>query len=226
MIITLRYKRLQEKVNGEYPYQGTFEIAEAKEPFDSASFKQLVVRMHEILTQFPDIDRIIFQRDDRPGIVPFELGPQTIRELRTDPLTAYRSMSFNPEPSVSVTGLSVGNTFSRHVYVCVRDGKVEDPITGTWRTLAYGTKQGWKIRGVGNNSAAWLPLVALVDDAPDGVVSIERIVFARWALVDVEDLLRTESTHFYLPRPWNLNGPWISREELQHMYSRSKESIS
>jgi hypothetical protein len=224
--LTLEYQRIHQKVDGEYPFQGAFIIEQAREAFDSLFFKRIVGRLHELLVMYPHLTRVIFQRTDRQGIVPIELGPGTVETLRVDPLTAYRSMNFNPEPSVNITGSSIGAEFARHLHIRVQDGKVEDPLSGSWRTLAYGSKQGWKIRGENNRSTTWLPLVALIDDAPEGTSNIERIAFTRWALVDVEALLATDVTHFYLPRPWNLNGPWISREELQHLYKKSKETVS
>lgn len=225
-VLTLRYKRIHKKVDGDFPYQGAFELGAVQEAFESMHFRRMVARTHEILSQHPHVERVVFQRDDRPGIVPFELGPGTVQLLRTDPTAAYRAMNFNPEPSVNVTAGSLGSEFSQHVYIRVQEGKVEDPLTGAWKTLAYGHKQGWKVRGENNRSDTWLPLVALVDDAPEGVSSIERIVFARWALVDVDELLKTAATHFYLPRPWNVNGPWITREELQHLSKKNKENAS
>lgn len=225
--VTLEYKRIHQKVNGEYPFQGAFILdTKEREPFDSLFFSKIIGRLHELLVLYPAIDRVLFQRTDRQGIVPLELGPSTVHLVRVDPLTAYRAMNFNAEPSDMATGAGTGAAFSRHVYVRVQDGKVEDPLSGTWRTLAYGSKQGWRIRGNTNRSATWLPLVSLIDDAPAGTSDIERIAFTRWALVDVESLLSTDSTHFYLPRPWNVNGPWITKEELQYLYAKSKESAA
>lgn len=226
MVITLRYRRLHEAVDGDFPYEGSITADDCKMQFTALPFKKLVGMLHEVLQKYQEDTRVIFQRVDRPGITPFELGPHTIKQLRVDPVGAYRSMNFNSEPSLSATGMSVGRDFSRHIYVAVSNCRVEDPITGTWKVLAYGHKQGWKIRGDNNKSSTWISIVGLLDDAPEGSTSIERIVFVRWAIVDVEDLLNTSAKRFYIPRPWNTNGPWISRDELQYMYDNSKEKAS
>lgn len=225
-VITVRYQRLTSKIDGEYPYAGAFEVGDTKEVFDKMNFKRVIARLHEILVETPSLERVIFQRCDRPGIMPVELGTYTVDQLRTDPLSAYRSMNFNPEPTTAVTGAVESSRFGRHIYLRVQNGMIEDPLTGEWLTLAYGTKQGWKIRAKNNRSSTWLSLHALVDDAPEGVSSIERIAFANWALVDVEELLKHDNTHFYLPRAWNANGPWITKEELLRLYEKHKENLS
>ena len=226
-VLCITYRRLSTKLsNGEYAHDGAIDIMGSTVVFKDASFKHIIEALYTALTSNESVDRVILQRTDRPGIAPIELGSTLVQLLRTDPLSAYRAMNFNAIPAISTGGSSVGADFSRHVYVRIQDGRVEDPLTGTWRPLAYGSKQGWKVRAENNNSSTWLPLVALVDDAPSGAGSIERIAFATWAIVDVEELLKTNAREFYLPRVWNTNGPWILREELQALYEESKEKVS
>ena len=224
--IYLRYKRLHEKVAGEYPYTGTLALNAEEIDLPALSFRDIVQRVHEVLRAHPGTSRVVFQRTERPGIMPFELGPRTVDMLRRDPEEAYQAMNFNTEKSVQATGSGEGSVFSRHVYLRVENGNIEDPLSGQWLTFAYGEKLGWMIRGPGNNTSKWLPLVGLIDDAPEGAKGIERLAYTRWALLDVEELLARTNSHFYLPRPWNTNGPWITREELLHLYNKSKETVS
>lgn len=229
--LTLRYRRLGVKVGDDFPYQGQFELFNAGLGedcilFDSLPFKDIVSRLHEILIANPVLTRVVFKRDDHEGILPMELGNDAISLLRADPVGAYRAMTFKNPSSLTVLGTAESNKFSRYVYVRVRGGNVEDPITGTSCCLAYGDKYGWKIRGTTNRPEEWLPISTLIDDAPEGVSSIERLVFIHWALIDVEDLLKTSHDRFFLPRSWNPEGAWIAKESLQRMYEKSKESVS
>lgn len=224
--LVLRYKRIHQKVNEEYPFEGTFEVDSLVETFPSLFFRQMVQRLYELLNQYPHIHRLIFQRTDREGIVPLEVGPHTQNLLRTNPEAAYIAMNTGNEQTPTVTGHAEDSTFGRLIYLSALNGKVEDPLTGKWVQFAYGPNHGWMIRGEGLDAGRWLKLATLVDDAPAGVEEIARLAFTRWALIDVEELLKRDQTHFYLPRPWNLNGPWITREELQYLYNKSKENAA
>ena len=224
--VTLRYQRVHKTVGGEFPYVGTIEFGQAKEEFQELPFRKVISRLHTILADHAALDRVIFQRVDRDGIMPFELGPKTVELLRTNPVEAYRSMNFNSDPSVQATGQGLTAEFGRYLYIRIETGKAQCPLDGDWKTLAFGHQSGWKIRGKNNNSSSWLSLHALIDDAPEGVSNIERIVFTRWALVDIEELLKTDKNNFYFPLPWNINGPWVSREELMHLYAKTKENRS
>jgi len=224
-ILELHYQRLHEfNIDGEYPYTGFFRVDKHEMHFASASFKELVHTMHKLLVDTDAIKRVILQRTERDDVRPFELGPTTFDLLKTDPAAAYAAMTMPIDTQVS--GAGAGDTFGRQVYLRVANGQIEDPLTGKWLTLAYGTKQGWKIRGEGNASSEWLSLSAVVDDAPEGTKTIERLIYMRWALIDVEELLKKSSDRFYLPRAWNKNGPWITREELVALYEKSKENAS
>ena len=225
--LVLRYKRLHEKIGNEYPYQGVIVWNGVEKRFDRMFFRGIIGELHNILKEAPLETRVIFQRTDREGIVPFELGEHTIRLIRRDPVLAYKKMNFNSEPTVQVTGSGEGAAFGRYVYLRVENGMIEDPLTGHWKTFAYGPEKGWMIRDdETNDHTRWLPLVSLIDSAPEGATNLERLAFTRWALLDVEQLLcRMDATRFYVPRPWNSHGPWISREELLKLYEKSKEHM-
>jgi hypothetical protein len=225
--VVVRYRRVPEKVGDEYVYEGSLSCNAVNARFEAWPFRSIVQCVHVALTQHPEIDRVVFQRTERPGICPYNFGPKAVYTFRTDPEAAYRSMDFNAEPSVMVTGAGDDSKFGRTLYLRVESGQVEDPLTGKWESFGYGVKHGWMIRPTGNNdTGTWLRVLGLIDSAPDGVTNVERLAFVHWALIDVEELLRRRNTHFYLPRPWNLNGPWITREELQHLYTKSKENAS
>lgn len=220
MRLTLHYKRVNNVVDGEYVYSGRFELdGTSLEDFIGYKYQKIVGQLHNHLVGADAHTRVFLQRTERPGLSPTELGENLIQLLRTDPLTAYRTMT---QPLQSCAETPDTKDFGRQVYIRVSMGKIEDPITGEWRTLAYGRTSGWKIRGEGNSSESWIALNTLVDNAPEGGSSIERIAYANWALVDVAELLRQPANKFYLPRPWNTNGPWISRQELTDRYMKEK----
>jgi hypothetical protein len=222
-VLEVRYRRLQTKDNGEYPYAGCFVFEGVTEEFPALFYRQLIGRLHDLLKEHPTLDRLLFQRTERRGILPFELGPGTFQLLREDPVAAYRAMTVEIDRGASVSAATLGTegaTFGRYLYLRIQRGEVSDPLTGQRLNLAYGEKQGWKIRAQNSASDTWLPLFSVIDDAPLGATAIERIAYMHWALLDVEYLLKLDHPAFYLPCPWNTTGPWVTREELQQRYAQ------
>lgn len=228
MKITLEYKRLREEVDGEYPYTGTFKVPGAGDlGFISWKFKKVIGKLSDLLNENPEVNEVTLQRVDRPGILPMGFGPVMLDLLRKDPLTAYRTLTFEQQQHRSHDAAQYSTLtryFGRLVYLRMRQGKVECPLTGEYRTLAYGEQHGWKIRGEGNSHEKWVPLVTLVDISPEGTKGLQRLAFAIWALVDVQVLLDLGAPEYYLPRAWNKRqSGWIDREELEALLEREGE---
>ena len=220
MRLLLEYKRLSKEVDGVYPYTGKFSYSCLEENFIGWDFKKLVNKLSDTLNAHADIDSVVFQRTDREGIMPMSLGPATIDLLRKDPLSAYRAMNFNTSGFLTDKDKGynkLSRTFGPVVYVKMASGRIQCPVTGEWKSLAYGVKTGWKIRGEGNNHDKWVPLLGVVDTAPDGANVLERIAFCHWAQVDVRALLDTGHDKYYLPRAWNEWGSWIDRDSLEQL---------
>ncbi len=217
--LKLYYRRMREKNNGEYPYCGSVVLPTGeKQQFIALPYKDLVVLLHEFLKKDAEINRVVFQRTERDDIMPVELGDRILKLLREDPLGAYRSMLYESAPvrthTSPVPTEVVGKYFSDVIYLKMANGYVEDPETGQMLHLAYGVKQGWRIRRNDSKSTLWIP-IDLVDDSPNEVTYMERVAMARWATVRVQDLLDQGFERYYLPREWNENGPWISHDNLK-----------
>lgn len=222
MKITLEYKRLREEVDGEYPYTGAFKIPGMGDiAFISWHFKKVIGKLSDLLNIYQDVNEVTLQRVDRAGILPMGFGPAMIKMLREDPLTAYRTLTFEQQQYRSADAAQqnlTSRSFGPVVYLRMKQGKVECPLTGQYRTLAYGDRYGWKIRGEGNAHEKWVPLVDLVDVSPEGTQGVQRLAFAIWARVSVQDLLDLGAPEYYLPRPWNRRpSGWIDREELESL---------
>ena len=227
MKLVMEYKRLTTEVNGEYPYTGKFIVpGQDPAPFIGWTFKKLVAKLSDLLNADDELDDVIFQRVDRPNIMPMGLGPQLLNLLRKDPLSAYRQMTFDPmtkkgglhmQRERSSEHAAIAEVFGRFVYLEMQKAVVLCPLTGEWKTLAYGEKYGWKVRGDGNSHGRWVPIEELIDDSPEGSQGMERLAFCTWAKVDVKALIDLGCERYYLPRRWNVNGPWISRADLERM---------
>lgn len=228
MNITLEYKRLQKEVNGEYPYTGEFKFVPDGEalPFIGWPFKRVIGFLSELLKKHTDVQEVTLQRIDRPGIMPMGFGPQMLQLLRTDPLAAYRALDFNTSQFSSDAGRhsTLSRSFGPTIYLRMNQGKVQCPLTGEWRHLAFGEKQGWKIRGDGDAHEKWVPLTGVIDEAPEGTQGVQRIAFSNWATADVQALLDMGAPKYFLPRAWNPNrGGWIDRHDLEALLEKNKE---
>lgn len=230
--IVLEYKRLHELNDGEYPYTGRFVLLNGDEeawdmPFVQLVFKELVKKLHKFLTNDDKIERVLFQRTERDDILPMELNSELIKLLRTDPLSAYRAMSYEPQGGnqdllsrvLAQDTARKADVFGDIIFLDMANGNILDPISGEWRSLAYGERHGWRINAGDNKPDSWLP-IELVDDAPAGTQFAFRLAFARWAMISVYSLLARCAERYYLPRSWNPQGTWISYEELKQMLER------
>jgi len=223
--ITLEYKRLTKKVDGEYPYTGEFKLDSGSVPFIGWSFKRVIGQLSDLLRAHPGASKVIVQRTDRPGIMPMGFGPLMLELLRKDPLAAYRALDVNAQQFTSSTTRALKvQAFAPTVYLQMRRGQVQCPITGTWRSLAFGDAHGWKIRGEGNAHDKWVRLLSIVDDAPEGTEGVQRVAFSTWAIVDVAMLLNMGAPRYFLPRAWNPNRDgWIDRKDLEALLKAYKE---
>lgn len=228
MSITLEYKRLAKEVDGEYPYTGEFKLPDGNSvPFIGWKYRDIIGALSDYLNKFSGESEVVIQRVDREGILPMGFGPVMIDLLRKDPLSAYRTLNFNSQTRQSSTGAqhsTLARVFGTVVYLRMRGGKVQCPLTGEWRGLAFGEKQGWKIRGEENSHEKWVPLLGLVDDAPSGTEGVQRLVFCTWAQVSVQALLDLGAPEYYLPRPWNpRSSGWIDREPLEERLREAEQ---
>ena len=222
-VLTLYYKRRAHEVDGEYPYEGRVVVEkDGKETFRDGfialPYKRVISILSEVLKNHEGVTRVQLQRTERDDISPMELGDRLIGLLRTDPLTAYRTLVYEP-PKMKGSIRSAAKLhdvraeeFGEQVYLKMQVGNVLDPETGDWKHLAYGEQQGFRIRKDDNKTDGWVP-IELLDTSPAGTNFAERIAFCKWAKVSVHDLLVRQFDKYYLPGGWNKDGPWITHQD-------------
>ena len=230
--LVLSYKRLREELEGEYPFIGNISVYDeetevSKRSFIRCLFKDVVRHLHYALTEHPDVERILFHRMERPDILPLELSNELVTLLRIDPLSAFRAMNYShSKPSdaaarvLSQASTKLAEELGELIYLNMANGYVLDPLTGGWKSLAYGPKCGWKINAGDNRSSGWLK-IDLVDDSPTGTPFAFRIAYAKWATIKTQDLLEREVELYFIPRQWNPTNPWLKREDLAYMLLKS-----
>jgi hypothetical protein len=252
--IILHNKRHPELVDDEHLFSGTLELQDPegkslkRDSFVGLQFRQMMVRVSRVLREHTSA-AVVIRRTDRKGLRPIQLGEETRVLLRDDPVQAIRLMDVQPgqpvrssEPASFGGGMlraaydSLAAAFGERVYLRMRNGNVEDPITGRWRQLAYGPKIGWRVRGENNKSGSWLPIRLEGADLPDisddatpeelkGMMEglAGALASCRWASVSVDDLLERSTKRFFLPRTWNAGRTWIGRDALRERYEKYKK---
>ena len=131
-----------------------------------------------------------------------------------------------PRPRIDSGYEVLFDTFGDQVYIDMRNGALHDPLTGQWGSLAFGEKCGWRIRGEGDSYKKWLKigLPQLNVDGLDVSASMdgvgERLAACTMAAVKVADLLERPEDKFFLPRKWNEEGVWITKEALKSKYDQ------
>ena len=218
--LILYYKRVPGGSGDRYT--GRFEIASDTddwvEHFIGMSYKDVIYAASHLLNTHA-ITAVYFQRTERDDIGAVELGGSVLEALRNNPEEAYKSLTHQPtdETAYVEDDLSQVGKFGECVYLAIVNGYVEDPETGNMLGLAYGPKHGWRIRRDDNKASKWIP-IQLIDQAVPGTTFAEKIASTKWAKAKVEDLLAQDLERYYIPRAWNVDGPWISKESLEKMW--------
>jgi hypothetical protein len=168
--------------------------------------------------------RVVLRRTDRAGLLPYVLDAATVDLLRHDPLAAIASMTYRttaplvsplarevPPPGAPVlkAGTDVlADAFGDDIWVRVRGAELECPGCGLWGTFAS--------PALAESRREVLKVVFACSKRCS--VRVVAACHARWASVRVDELLLTAAARFYLPRAWNTDGPWITRQALSKTY--------
>jgi hypothetical protein len=256
MNIILHHKRHPELVNDVHLWSGTIELQgeDAKrlkaESFVGLQYRKVLAKVSNWLREAPDAG-VVFRRTDRPGLQPILLGEDIRTLLRDDPVRAMRCMDMqagdvvrgdeapvvpHPEPALRAGFDTMADAFSERVFMRMRNGMIEDPLTGRWLQLAFGPKIGWRIRAENNNSASWLPIRLEDVRLPEVSEDVKEedlqklmpqvsgaLAACRWASLEVEDLLAKDVERFFLPRRWNAGQKWIGRGALRARLEKYKK---
>lgn len=245
-LIVLSYRRSKgELSSGAIIYWPSESEAEALHHFEDATYKYMLSLLSVALRDRPGT-RAAIQRTDRPGLAPMLLSAEESDLFRHDPAAAIQARTVPPQvvhigvdkpntepapPPSSFENMAVpltagydirANFFGELVFVRAREisqgAVIECPYCGHWVAEGKGPER----------QAGLLPAFDCQDCG--GHTRVEDLQ-ERWAGVPVKWLLGEGPAFergYFLPREWNKNGNWISKEELQKMYSRyleEKETI-
>lgn len=183
--------------------------------FDSVDFPTML-RAYARLLKGNEEAVAIWQRTDRPGLLPYTLDPQVSALLVTDIEAAIASMSPDVQsPSYKLqniqaarevpAGLRAGfdtlaDAFGDKLYVRLRDnGELECPCCGMW--------------GSSHRDGTFICQKACANRHMS--TPLEVALSGRWAGFSAQQLLSGGSSKFYFPRAWNDGASWISHEKLQ-----------
>lgn len=234
--IVLGYSRHKELVEGEHLFSGFISLQGVEgnklshRTLTDLKYHQLMTEVSRDLQATPDA-HVVLQRTERAGIAPMVLEEETRVLLRDDPVRAIAAMNVQPGSKAGGTTVrngpspfdAVAEEFGPRVYIRMRNGMFEDPVTGTWLTVAYSSKgKCWLIRADNNKSETWLkvgiPSLSLATKVTDDMEEVgAELAKSCWATASVEDILQQNVNRFFLPRRWNTNGQWITRTELRKL---------
>ena len=199
--------------------------AQVLESFDSLSYQDLLLRFASHMKSHPSASGV-FHRTDKPGLAPMKIIDEEAELFREDPHKAIQHYlvprqvvhvgvpKYVDKFETIIPPLVVGydmraDFFGELVFVRVREGKIECPSCGKW------------VGPVGTLSTSVPCSCGLKTEVED--------LQHRWAGVSVQSLLSSGVERFFLPRKWNENGNWISRDELQKKlseYQEEKEKVT
>lgn len=141
---------------------------------------------------------VLFSKEGGPVMV---LTAEDARLLRDDPVRVIKAFT-RPELQNVVysgpkreTSIAVGydvlsQGFGESVFCRQKGEAIECPGCGKWRLIS----------------------------CKHCKLDVEFEEHGKWASVRVPDLLASNLSRFFLPRPWNGGKPWVSKEELQAKY--------
>jgi len=178
--------------------------------FEKVSFSVMMTHLARAVQKDSSYG-VLLVRSDYANLRPTRLDQETIDLLRSDPVTAIRSMTvpsrhidIKRKPlAVESSPIRIGydalaDSFGDQIYCKLSSNMMECPVCGRWADI--------EVR-------------VLVCKEPKCSFSIlMKPQSSKWATIETIDLLGSPFSRFYLPRAWNPNSIWISKQELQDLF--------
>lgn len=200
-LLTLTYGRC--KITNTYfgVFDDTIDLVE----FNYLSFPEM---MGKLASRILDDTIVRLERVESPGKF-IQLSDDETEQLRTNTQEAIeamtvpdRTLQFKEMPKVESTmkmRLNIGHdtladAFGDRIYIRFHLGKVECLETG--RYIPIDETRGLKHWG--------------------GMEEHEN----RWVSVPTAALLASDLDRFFIPRRWNVKGPWISKDDLRDRFEK------
>ena len=213
--IRLKYGRVGHEYHGVLGV--TVDGVLSETDFEGHTFARMLssvathVRLHDEAT-------VELSRLELPGS-DYLMDAGTVDLLRKDPAAAISAMTHEDRT------------------VVIRDRKSSDPPRGLLRAghdtvaASFGDNVYMSVSDLGRfecpGCGRWSPVMTHVSAACDGTACRLKIFGnthgTAWFSTSTELLLSRGLTRYYLPRPWNPSGGWISHEDLRTMFEAFKK---
>ena len=221
MRVILEHKRIGHEYDGRFVLDDNKdEVNTVLLTFSRKDYKSIICELSIFLKKYPQALAVI-TRTDRPGLLPISLDHEATDLIRNDPVAAIRSMHVEPlrinvrpkvveSPLLRVGYDSMSDSFGDYVYIRRRSTRVESPFTGRWEEVH------WSYIGL-----PILPGFGLMFEIEE--------VNDRWMRIKTPNLLilpadmPEESANYFIPRAWNVSGPWINHEDLNKKYDEFQQ---
>jgi hypothetical protein len=243
--VVLEYKRVSGDLSTGRVYLLCGQVIADEVKFEDLEFRKMLQLFASHLRDFKGVDAV-WQRVDRPGLVPYLLDAEVTRLFREDPVAAIASMC--PPPQSPSTAAALVRTTrdaeeGKQVSVAVRAGyDVLASAFGDELAVRSRARQNGLIYVECPCCGIWTPIRLTGNDPTIGVsqcMNTRCRVFdkplalrspnGKWALYRTTDLLGTASSRFYLPRTWNDGRSWVTWANLNEKYNefeKEKETWS
>lgn len=213
--VRLTYQRLGDAYVASIEVDGRVAWTASKVPF-----AQMVMTLSTYL-QVNMADRLVWRRTDRAALGDYVSPPAELELIKnlpdefikaTDQYDNLRVVVRDSAPAERVkielrTGYdTLAESFGENVYVRFRDdGCIECPCCGRWKAQLRGDH-------------------VTTCECNEHVYSVTHV--GSWIEISTENLLTlVHVPRFYLPRAWNISGPWITHADLSRkLYVFNKES--
>lgn len=185
-----------------------------REEFTDLTYREAMKLLIVAAREFIDAELYLSRLDQLPVPIAIRFDCPTATLLREDPVAFLRMMDpVLGRPQRLDVSMS---TRKEHPQVLK-----PQPIPAGYDTIAesFGDDVYIRRRHLSSDEVALYESPLTGRWVPAGEIGTWTVgVNNRWGRVMVKNLLSTDEPRFFLPRAWNKDGPWISREALQEKY--------
>lgn len=237
VVVTMEYQRdgVEMTSSGRFTSSENGRVTE-EGAFSQKAWREILKQLAHVLERWSAeqaVD-IFLARTDRAGLLSYRLDDETVKLLRTDPISAFKALEYTTsspsavvqhvqrdrvprvQPPVKAGHDALADAFGDVVYFKVRGHELECPGCGYWGMyttpglLNHLDRAGEVIKTTFMCQKKCCSRFSLTCDKT-------------WGYVEVKYLLeQTKLDAFFFPRAWNEGRPWVSRESLQKLYSEYK----
>jgi hypothetical protein len=206
--VRLTYQRLDDAYMASIEVDGRIVWGASKIPF-----AQMIMKL-SVYLQVSMADRLVWRRTDRAALSDYISPPaelELVKKLPAEFLKAteqyddLRVIVRDSQPVERVrvelrTGYdTLAEAFGENVYARFRDdGCIECPCCGRWKARLEGDH-------------------VIACECNERIYNVDHV--GSWIEIPTENLLMlVQVPRFYLPRAWNISGPWVTHADLSRKF--------